>query len=111
MATIEGPIVGALVLFALQETLSAYGAWYLVIVGALAVVTTLVAPRGVWGLASERLGWSLLPVGYRVRSPAPPGPAGPAGPVGPANPPGPAALVRTLPGAVPTIPRVSHDRE
>jgi ABC-type branched-subunit amino acid transport system permease subunit len=73
MATIEGPIVGALVLFALQETLSAYGAWYLVIVGALAVVTTLVAPRGLWGLASERLGWSLLPVGYRVRSPAPPG--------------------------------------
>jgi hypothetical protein len=36
------------------------------------VVTTLVTPRGLWGLASERLGWSLLPVGYRVRSPAPP---------------------------------------
>ncbi len=73
MGTIEGPIVGALVLFALQETLSAYGAWYLVIVGGLAVVTTLVASRGLWGLASERLGWSLLPVGYRVRPPAPPG--------------------------------------
>jgi branched-chain amino acid transport system permease protein len=69
MATIEGPIVGALVLFALQETLSAYGAWYLVIVGGLAVVTTLVAPRGLWGLASERFGWSLLPVGYLVRQP------------------------------------------
>ena len=58
MGTIEGPIVGAFVLFALQETLSAYGAWYLVIVGGLAVVTTLVASRGLWGLASERLGWS-----------------------------------------------------
>ena len=69
MGTIEGPIVGAFVLFALQETLSAYGAWYLVIVGGLAVVTTLVASRGLWGLASERLGWSLLPVGYRVRQP------------------------------------------
>jgi branched-chain amino acid transport system permease protein len=69
MASIEGPIVGALVLFALQETLSAYGAWYLVIVGGLAVVTTLVAPRGLWGLASERFGWSLLPVGYLVRPP------------------------------------------
>ena len=34
----------------------------------------LVASRGLWGLASERLGWSLLPVGYRVRPPAPPGP-------------------------------------
>jgi branched-chain amino acid transport system permease protein len=70
MGTIEGPIVGALVLFALQETLSAYGAWYLVIVGGLAVVTTLVASNGLQGLAGERLGWSLLPVGYRVRSPS-----------------------------------------
>jgi branched-chain amino acid transport system permease protein len=66
MATIEGPIIGALVLFALQETLSAYGAWYLVIVGGLAVAATLLASRGVWGAVSERLGWSLFPVGYRV---------------------------------------------
>jgi branched-chain amino acid transport system permease protein len=70
MATIEGPILGALVLFLLQETLSAYGAWYLVIVGGLAVAATLVAARGIWGLVSERFGWSLLPVGYRVRGPA-----------------------------------------
>jgi branched-chain amino acid transport system permease protein len=69
MGTIEGPIIGALVLFALQETLSAYGAWYLVIVGGLAVVVTLLASRGLWGFVSERFGWSLLPVGYRVRQP------------------------------------------
>ena len=67
VGTIEGPIIGALVLFALQETLSADGAWYLVIVGGLAVAATLVASRGLWGLVSERFGWSLLPVGYRVR--------------------------------------------
>jgi branched-chain amino acid transport system permease protein len=67
MGTMEGPIIGALVLFVLQETLSSYGAWYLVIVGGLAIVTTLAASRGLWGLASERFGWSLLPVGYRVR--------------------------------------------
>jgi branched-chain amino acid transport system permease protein len=61
------------VLFALQETLSAYGAWYLVIVGGLAVAATLLASRGIWGFASERFGWSLLPVGYRtcVVRPAP----------------------------------------
>jgi branched-chain amino acid transport system permease protein len=73
IGTIEGPIIGALVLFALQDTLSADGAWYLVIVGGLAVATTLVAPRGIWGLASERLGWSLLPIGYRVRGAGRPG--------------------------------------
>lgn len=69
MGTIEGPILGALVLFALQETLSSYGSWYLVIVGGLAVAATLAASRGLWGFASERFGWSLLPVGYRVRQP------------------------------------------
>jgi branched-chain amino acid transport system permease protein len=73
IGTIEGPIIGALLLFALQEWLSADGAWYLVIVGGLAVATTLVAPRGIWGLASERLGWSLLPIGYKVRNPGRPG--------------------------------------
>jgi branched-chain amino acid transport system permease protein len=68
MGTIEGPIIGALVLFGLQEALSSYGAWYLVIVGGLAVAATLVASRGLWGLVSKRFGWSLLPVGYRVRA-------------------------------------------
>lgn len=69
MGTIEGPVLGALVLFGLQEALSSRGAWYLVIVGGLAVTATLVASRGLWGLASDRFGWSLLPVGYRVCSP------------------------------------------
>jgi branched-chain amino acid transport system permease protein len=72
IGTIEGPIIGALVLFALQQTLSGYGAWYLVIVGGLAIIVTLGASGGLWGLASEKLGWSLLPVGYRVRPPAAP---------------------------------------
>ena len=69
MGTIEGPVLGALVLFGLQEALSSYGAWYLVIVGGLAVAATLIASRGLWGFAADRFGWSLLPVGYRVRPP------------------------------------------
>jgi hypothetical protein len=48
---------------------SSYGASYLVIVGGLAVAATLVSSRGLWGFAAERFGWSLLPVGYRVRPP------------------------------------------
>ena len=74
MGTIEGPVLGALVLFGLQEALSSYGAWYLVIVGGLAVAATLVASRGLWSFAADRFGWSLLPVGYRVRPPSPPHP-------------------------------------
>ena len=45
------------------------GAWYLVIVGGLAVAATLISSRGLWGFAADRYGWSLLPVGYRVRQP------------------------------------------
>jgi branched-chain amino acid transport system permease protein len=69
MGTIEGPVLGAIVLFGLQETLSSYGAWWLVIAGGLAVIATLAAPRGLRGFAADRFGWSLLPVGYRVRQP------------------------------------------
>jgi len=32
-------------------------------------LATLIAPRGLWGFAADRFGWSLLPVGYRVRPP------------------------------------------
>ena len=33
---------------------------------AVAIVVVLAAPGGLWGMAARR-GWSLLPVGYRVR--------------------------------------------
>jgi branched-chain amino acid transport system permease protein len=69
MGTIEGPVLGALVLFGLQEALSSSGASYLVIVGGLAVAAALIAPRGLWGFAADQFGWSLLPVGYGVRPP------------------------------------------
>jgi branched-chain amino acid transport system permease protein len=46
MGTIEGPVLGALVLFGLQEALSSYGASYLVIVGGLAAAAALIAPAG-----------------------------------------------------------------
>jgi hypothetical protein len=36
------------VFFVLQETLSGYGAWYLVLLGAVAVLVTLLARRGPW---------------------------------------------------------------
>ncbi len=41
--------------------------WYLVAIGAVAIVVVLAAPGGVWSLASRR-GWKLLPVGYRTRA-------------------------------------------
>ena len=75
IGTMEGPIIGAVIFFAVQEKFSSYGAWYLVAIGAVAIVVVLTAPGGLWGIAARR-GWSLLPVGYRVRDvPAPGQPA------------------------------------
>ena len=64
MGTIEGRVLGALVLFGLQRR-CLRTVLYLVIVGDLAVAAALIAPRGLWGFAAARLSWSLLPVGYR----------------------------------------------
>jgi branched-chain amino acid transport system permease protein len=50
-----------------QEKFAASGVWYLVAIGAVAIVVVLAAPGGLWGLAARR-GWELLPVGYRTRA-------------------------------------------
>ncbi len=62
IGTIEGPILGVLVFFVLQNAFSSYGSWYLLALGALAIITMLFAPRGLWGLISDRTGWELFPV-------------------------------------------------
>jgi branched-chain amino acid transport system permease protein len=70
LGTIEGPILGALIFFGLQQTFSGHGAWYLVLLGAVAIAVTLFAPRGLWGSLAHRWSWSLLPVGYRLAGPS-----------------------------------------
>lgn len=69
IGTIEGPIVGAVVFFALQQYLADLGAWYLVILGVVAIVITLFLPRGLWGLISGNGRIRLFPVGYRLVNP------------------------------------------
>lgn len=66
LGTLEGPIVGALILFAMQQTLAASGAWYLVLLGAVAMLVTLFAPKGLWGTLVAPRGINLLPVGHRL---------------------------------------------
>jgi branched-chain amino acid transport system permease protein len=66
LGTFEGPILGAILLFAVQTTFTQGGPWYLVGLGATAAAFALLLPRGLWGAIEERLGLRLLPVGYRV---------------------------------------------
>ncbi len=63
---IEGPIVGVIVFYILQSTLADYGAWYLLTLGLLAIAVMLFAPRGLWGLLSDRTGLHLFPVQRRL---------------------------------------------
>lgn len=66
IGTIEGPIIGTIIYFLLREFLADLGSIYLLILGALAIVIMLAAPKGLWGYVKDRYGLSLFPTGYRV---------------------------------------------
>jgi ABC-type branched-subunit amino acid transport system permease subunit len=72
LGTIEGPIIGTAVYMVLQQTLSSYNAWYLIILGLVAITIALFARRGLWGLVDEHLNIRLFPVGYWLRTTDPP---------------------------------------
>jgi branched-chain amino acid transport system permease protein len=73
IGTIEGPIIGVLVFFALQTVLADFGSWYLLALGSLGIVIMLFAPRGLWGLFSDRTGIKLFPVQRRLLGTTKPG--------------------------------------
>ncbi|WHZ11765.1 MAG: ABC transporter, permease protein 2 (cluster 4, leucine/isoleucine/valine/benzoate) [Burkholderiaceae bacterium] len=64
---IEGPIVGALLFYALNKLFSDYGTWYLLGLGLLAIVVTIFFRQGLWGWAQERWGLSLFPTRRTLR--------------------------------------------
>jgi branched-chain amino acid transport system permease protein len=59
---IEGPIVGTIVFFALRQTLADLGTIYLLMLGAVAILVMLLAPKGIWGLIVENFGWQVFPL-------------------------------------------------
>jgi branched-chain amino acid transport system permease protein len=63
---IEGPIIGTIIFFLLRQTLADLGSLYLLLMGAVAIVVMLWAPKGLWGMISERLGWQALPLQRRL---------------------------------------------
>ena len=68
IGTIEGPIIGTLIFFALRETLADLGTVYLMVLGVVAILIMLRAPKGLWGLVRARFDLELFPLGYRVIS-------------------------------------------
>jgi branched-chain amino acid transport system permease protein len=68
---IEGPIVGTLIFFALRQTLADLGTIYLMMLGLVAIVIMLAAPKGIWGMVVARFGWQLFPLERTVLSGGP----------------------------------------
>ncbi len=68
IGTLEGPIIGTLIFFALRETLADFGTVYLMVLGLVAILVMLRAPKGIWGLVRDRFDLELFPLSYRVRT-------------------------------------------
>jgi branched-chain amino acid transport system permease protein len=66
IGTIEGPILGTLIFYLMQHYLASFGAWYLILLGALAISVMLFAPQGLWGFVSGRYGVVLFPIRRRL---------------------------------------------
>lgn len=67
LGTFEGPILGAVILFVLQDVFGNAGVWYFVGLGAAAIGFALFLPRGIWGTIIDHVHIPLAPIGYWVR--------------------------------------------
>jgi branched-chain amino acid transport system permease protein len=71
LGTFEGPIIGALILYFIQQEFGNDGTWYVIGLGVTAIAFALVLPRGLWGMLQDKTGWQFLPVGYRLKRTSP----------------------------------------
>ena len=67
LGTFEGPILGATIFFLIEYFFGQTGVWYLIGLGAVAVIFAMFLPRGIWGNLEQNFGIRLLPIGYRLR--------------------------------------------
>jgi branched-chain amino acid transport system permease protein len=60
IGTLEGPIVGALIFVLLSQGLAEYFSVSMLILGAIAILVILIAPKGIMGTLQEKLGFEIL---------------------------------------------------
>jgi branched-chain amino acid transport system permease protein len=66
VGTFEGPLIGAILFYVLQQEFSNDGTWYLVALGGVGVLFALLLPQGVWGLVRRGRDVSLVPLRLNV---------------------------------------------
>lgn len=62
IGTLEGPIIGAIILVVLQQFLSEYVGYNLIILGTITILATFLAPRGIAGTFQHRYHIELFPI-------------------------------------------------
>jgi branched-chain amino acid transport system permease protein len=73
IGSLEGPIIGTALFLLLREYLSDFGAWYLILLGAVSIGVILIEPRGLWGVWRRLFPIDVIPVSHkssRVTNPA-----------------------------------------
>jgi branched-chain amino acid transport system permease protein len=65
LGTIEGPIVGTIVYFVLRQLFADAGNWYLILMGAVAVLVMLIAPKGLWGTFRSMVPFEIISIRRR----------------------------------------------
>lgn len=67
MGTIEGPIIGAIIFVILRQLLYNFSGFSMLILGIIAVVMIIVAPKGIMGLINKKHEFDLFGVKRKVR--------------------------------------------
>jgi branched-chain amino acid transport system permease protein len=62
LGTVTGPIAGAVVYVVLQQYLSEYVGFNLIILGAITILVLFFAPKGLVGTLQEKFGFEILPI-------------------------------------------------
>jgi len=62
IGTLEGPVIGALIFVILQQFLSEYVGYNLIILGAITILVIFFAPKGIIGTFQHKYGFELFPV-------------------------------------------------
>ena len=60
IGTIEGPIAGSFIFVLLSQTLAEYFSVSMLILGAIAILVILLAPKGIMGTLQEKIGFEIL---------------------------------------------------
>lgn len=62
MGTLEGPVVGAVIYVLLQQFLSEYVGFNLILLGTITILTIFFAPKGIIGIFHEKFSIELFPI-------------------------------------------------